>query len=692
MTRKAIGFLINNSKKPRAQRALGSGYAMNQIYWKEEPQQRAWKLIPDIQTEIEKAIQAGAMYKTWTSFSSNPGNGKEVTRFGDFPLDFDSKDPEKALNDMRTLCLTHLPDMFDLDPYCVEFYCSGSKGFHAVIPAACFSSEAGDVYLPLIYKKVAAMLKEIFSLETLDLSLYNMKKGKMFRLANVKRSNGRYKVPLTLEEVRDLSFDELWDLSKEARQVDQVDTDTDCELSDLYEQMRKEVYSEIKDHDQAEPFKGEVKGVLPCVSHILETRPNNDRVNFNKLVMVLINYYQMINVSKEDVGASVGDFLKRYEHSATYDTGQKRVAHWRSQWSYLKDNEDYYFSCAFMKSLLPGFDCSACEGKEEPEDPKDETILTPLAEILNMHIDFEPPIIDGLLDDRDSLLLTGDSGLGKSLCVNTIALHVAAGAKLFEQFEISSPQNILLIQSENSLKATKRRLKAMMGIYDRKVFHDALYRILTPMRGMDCRMSGDLLKKSFQDKLTDMITTANARLVILDPLVSYHTEEENSNVAMRSVLDALTEIASAAGAATIVVHHHGKSEHVGANQARGASSIKDWARGCLTLNKQKHETKTLVKVTHTKHGNFPQAKGFLFEVDGPAIRVVEADVICPPARVAELLKTHGGAITSKNAFIEILIEECDISRRTAALAIDETESFGFIEKRDKGRSHEYRLQ
>jgi len=665
---------------------------MHVTYWKEEAKQRAWKLVPDIETEIEKAIQAGAMFKTWASFSSDPGNGNKVTRFGDFPLDFDSEDPEKALQDMRTLCLTHLSDIYNLDPYAIEFYCSGSKGFHAVIPCKCFGAEAGDVYLPLIYKKMASLFKETFGLETLDLSLYNMKKGKMFRLPNVKRSNDRYKVPLTLEEVRDFSFNELWELSAEPRNIDTVEIDTECDLSELYSQMKKEVYSEIQDHGQAEPFKGEVEGVLPCVEHILKTRPDNDRVNFNKLVMVLINYYQMVHASKKGVWASVGDFVTHYEHSATYDTEQKRVAHWRSQWSYFKDNDDYYFSCAFMKSLLPGFDCSECKGNQKKKDISDEIVLTPLSEILNMHIDFEPPIIDGLLDDRDSLLLTGDSGLGKSLCVTTMALHVAAGAKLFEQFDIPSPQNILIIQSENSLKATKRRLQAMMRIYDRKVFHDALYRIVTPMRGLDCRMSGDLLKKSFQDKLTDMITAAEARLVILDPLVSYHTEEENANVAMRTVLDALTELASAAGAATIVVHHHGKSEHVGANQARGASAIKDWARGCLTLNKQKHETKTLVRVTHTKHGNFPQAKGFLFEVDGPAIKVVEADVICPPARVTEILRTHGGAMTSKNAFIEILIEECDISRRTAALAIDETESFGFIEKRERGNSFEYAIR
>jgi len=41
----------------------------------------------------------------------------------------------------------------------------------------------------------------------------------MFRIPNVRRNNGRYKVPLTLEEVRDLAIGDILKLSEAPRDV-----------------------------------------------------------------------------------------------------------------------------------------------------------------------------------------------------------------------------------------------------------------------------------------------------------------------------------------------------------------------------------------------------------------------------------------------------------------------------------------
>jgi hypothetical protein len=192
------------------------------IYWKEEAEKRKWKLMKDTEEERLKAINKGAMFFTWVSFSK-PFKGKghsEPIRIGDLPLDFDDKaNPENALQDMKTLCLVHLPEFFDVDPYDIKFYCSGEKGFHAVLPKEMFVLEKGDPYIPLIYKKIVADWIKRFNLTTLDLSLYAMGKGKMLRIENVKRSNGKYKVPLTLEEVQNLSIDNLLKLSEEKRVI-----------------------------------------------------------------------------------------------------------------------------------------------------------------------------------------------------------------------------------------------------------------------------------------------------------------------------------------------------------------------------------------------------------------------------------------------------------------------------------------
>ena len=195
------------------------------------------------------------MFFTWTAFSEPyKGNGQaEPHRWGNFPLDFDCKDnPENALRDIRSLCLVHLPEFFGVDPYGIEFYASGSKGFHAIISAKLFDAQDGDPYLPLSFKRIAADWKQKCDLPTLDLSLYNMKRGKMFRVANVKRSNGRYKVPLALEEVRDLSIDDLLKLSEAPREIESVEADI-CEseeLGNLYRNTLAAVHQEMRERPE----------------------------------------------------------------------------------------------------------------------------------------------------------------------------------------------------------------------------------------------------------------------------------------------------------------------------------------------------------------------------------------------------------------------------------------------------------
>jgi putative DNA primase/helicase len=191
-------------------------------YWKKEKPKSTWELMVDAEQDLPSVVKKGAMFVTWNAFSESPkGNGHpEPIRFGDLPLDFDSKeDPEKALKDLQVLCLVHLPEIYGIDPYDIKFYCSGSKGFHAVIPAELFGAENGDPYLPVIYKRIVSDWEEKVRLATIDLSMYAMGKGKMFRIPNVRRNNGRYKVPLTLEEVRDLAIGDILKLSEAPRNV-----------------------------------------------------------------------------------------------------------------------------------------------------------------------------------------------------------------------------------------------------------------------------------------------------------------------------------------------------------------------------------------------------------------------------------------------------------------------------------------
>ena len=189
------------------------------IYWKIEHSQARWNCIVDTPENRQQALNDKAMFFTWAQLSEPyQNNGHEPHRWGDLPLDFDSKgNVETALREMQVLCLDHLPKQYGINPQELQFWISGGKGFHAVIPAHLLGAEQGDPHLPLVYREMVSKWKKGLSLSSLDMSLYCMKRGKMFRIENVRRSNGWYKVRLTLEEIIKGRTDDLLQLSTAPR-------------------------------------------------------------------------------------------------------------------------------------------------------------------------------------------------------------------------------------------------------------------------------------------------------------------------------------------------------------------------------------------------------------------------------------------------------------------------------------------
>jgi hypothetical protein len=188
-------------------------------YAKIERAESPWWVIHDTLAAIEKARRDGAMFVTTPALAfPYIDGGPEPNRRDALVVDSDSKgNPQLSLDEIRKLCCSFLPETYGIDAWDIKFYCSGGKGFHAEIPAHFFGLQDGHPELPLIYKKLVQAWVDKLGLTTIDLSMYCMRRGKMFRLANVKRSNGRYKVPLTRDDVGYCSIEALLALSEESR-------------------------------------------------------------------------------------------------------------------------------------------------------------------------------------------------------------------------------------------------------------------------------------------------------------------------------------------------------------------------------------------------------------------------------------------------------------------------------------------
>lgn len=344
-----------------------------------------WKVIPDTPEALAQAIKDGAMFVTAWSFEHEPVEGQpEPNRCGDFVLDYDSEDTGTAHQEVMRLT-AHLEEAYGVDPYMLRYYASGGKGFHVEVPAQIFGATEGDPHLPLVFKRMAARLAADCDLQTLDLGIYNMRKGRMWRLPNVQRKNGRYKVPLAFAEMT-LPTSELMDRTTAPRDLDDDDLPVEPEETDLarlYQQCREHVYADLEKAAQQEPVSDEQRELLKqnlpsCISYILNKRPQEH--SFNSLVLQVVSYLRDAGFNEQDSLQVAADFIEK-RHSPTYNTVEKRRRHFREMFLYLKGTAGYNFGCCYVLGF--GFPRGAFECRQCPCNPERKPTRAEIEDIIN---------------------------------------------------------------------------------------------------------------------------------------------------------------------------------------------------------------------------------------------------------------------------------------------------------------------
>lgn len=312
--------------------------------------------------------------------------------------------------------------------------------------------------------------------------------------------------------------------------------------------------------------------------------------------------------------------------------------------------------------------------------PEPEIKIIGADEIISMQLADDDPVIEGLLGEKESLVLVGQGGIGKSIITLDTALHIGRPKGdfpdlLWGRFPIAKARTSLFIQSENSLKATAKRLHLM--IRADPSFNEALSRIKMPLLRDDIRVTGSLSEKKFKNILLRLIDQARAEVLILDPLISYHDGDENDNGSMRRVLDCLTGICDQTGIAVVVVHHTGKATaDNGVFAGRGASAIGDWAANIVyfmpgqNMNRGGESTLSIIQCWHQKARNYTTTPLFLLErtldlrmqtIEIPAVGKRESLVQI----VVDALGEMGGFADTQDVLIDAVRIKASCKRSTA---------------------------
>jgi len=146
-----------------------------------------------------------------------------------------------------------------------------------------------------------------------------------------------------------------------------------------------------------------------------------------------------------------------------------------------------------------------------------------------------------------------------------IAMAIATGDKWLD-FDVAHERKVLILQAENSYYNMRRRIKCMV---DQQSLTRGMLTISDP---------ASLKINDHKDfcLLEDLIDEHESEVLIIDPLVYFHSVDENDNAAMGMIMEQLRNLANNHNVAIIIVHHAKKAgmvDSTGGANLRGASSV-----------------------------------------------------------------------------------------------------------------------
>lgn len=215
-----------------------------------------------------------------------------------------------------------------------------------------------------------------------------------------------------------------------------------------------------------------------------------------------------------------------------------------------------------------------------------------------------PEVIEGLLKEGGSLMIVSPGGLIKSWLGQHIAQCRASGSDFLGRYAVREG-NALLIDAENIPKEIRKRLRMIrksLGI---------------EITGNVCLLSKpDFLLDNPKnvDGLIEVLRGVERMTIVIDPLIRFHTGNENSAQDMSRITRALNHIQRELGATIILMQHQAKPGFFapkGIHAVRGSSELYAWPdlvlmcehkdgeyRGTVAKNRYGYDGQTIVWDTY----------------------------------------------------------------------------------------------
>ena len=304
----------------------------------------------------------------------------------------------------------------------------------------------------------------------------------------------------------------------------------------------------------------------------------------------------------------------------------------------------------------------------KPAKPTGVRGVLSLAELLEHNPKPTPALIESsLLPSSGILFIGGEPKVGKSLLVANLALALASGSSR-AGFQVPQARRVLICQFELPTSQFAARLSPM-----RKPIGSAADSNLL----IDTEAAGHLLSAPRGlDHFLAAIRSANADVVVLDPLYSTHDQDENDTRAMAALCQSLLRLRDASHAALIVVHHVRKSvgRYEIGSAFRGSSALHAVGDSYLLLVRPCPQVPTVELRFQFRYAPSPAPR--LLTLDAETLWFDSSDSQPTPPQPRHKVESadvqRAVAASGSVRFNQLrqqIMDQSECSRRTAQLAI-----------------------
>ena len=237
----------------------------------------------------------------------------------------------------------------------------------------------------------------------------------------------------------------------------------------------------------------------------------------------------------------------------------------------------------------------------------------PLNELLNQPADPRAFICFPLIPAHGLVLIAAQKGTYKSFMAINLAYDLAEGSPLFGIWKLDKPQSVLVIEQELGHHTLKTRLALLHGYRQGQY---APYNLWTVSKDLDCQLD----TRHGIDTVMKHVLQAKAEVVVFDPFVWFHSQDEIDNTRIHSIIKTLQILGKQHNFAQVIVHHMAKPSLVRSGNdvysIRGASSLFGAADTALTLVRNVPSRPELITVEITlRHDENPPPLQLTFDKD-----------------------------------------------------------------------------